>query len=436
MTGSARNSPKPDTERQDALCRDCGATASLAVSQRRCPVCKSPRLVRHAELIQLGVAHIDCDAFYAAIEKRDNPALQDKAVIIGGGRRGVVSTCCYIARIKGVHSAMPMFQATKLCPEAVIIRPDMAKYQKAGYEIRDLMRSFTPLVEPLSIDEAFLDLRGTDRLHGGPPAQSLVRLVNRIEKEVGITVSVGLSHNKFLAKLASDLDKPRGFSIIGAAETVSFLAELPVSTIYGIGKSMQKKLDRDGIRSIGQLQKMDERDLVQRYDSIGLRLSRLSRGEDNRKIEPQSVAKSISSETTFSEDLIAGAALEKHLWALAERTAERCKAKNVAGTTIVLKLKTSSFTTLTRNRSVNDPTQLADTIFSIGQTLLARVLNEKPGTKFRLIGIGVSGLVDAVHADPPDLADPDKGRRKAAEQAMDNLRNKFGRGAIKKGRSL
>ncbi len=199
---------------------------------------------------------------------------------------------------------------------------------------------------------------------------------------------------------------------------------------------MQKKLDRDGIRSIGQLQKMDERDLVQRYDSIGLRLSRLSRGEDNRKIVPQSVAKSISSETTFSEDLIAGAALEKHLWALAERTAERCKAKNVAGTTIVLKLKTSSFTTLTRNRSVNDPTQLADTIFSIGQTLLARVLNEKPGTKFRLIGIGVSGLVDAVHADPPDLADPDKGRRKAAEQAMDNLRNKFGRGAIKKGRSL
>ena len=263
-----------------------------------------------------------------------------------------------------------------------------------------------------------------------------MQLVNRIEEDIGITVSVGLSHNKFLAKLASDLDKPRGFSIIGAAETLTFLADLPVNAIYGIGKVMQKKLSRDGIRTIGQLQKMDERDLVARYDSIGLRLARLSRGQDSRKIVPQSVAKSISSETTFNEDLATLGALEKHLWALSERTAERCKRKNMAGTTIVLKLKTSSFTTLTRNRAIPDPTQLADTIFSVGKTLLTQLLAEKPGTKFRLIGIGVSGLVDGTHADPPDLADPDKSRRKAAEQAMDNLRDKFGRGAIKKGRSL
>ena len=331
---------------------------------------------------------------------------------------------------------MPMFQAKKLCPEAVIVRPDMEKYQKAGYQIRYLMRQYTPLVEPLSIDEAFLDLRGTDRLHGGPPAQSLVRLVNRIEEDIGITVSVGLSHNKFLAKLASDLDKPRGFSVIGAAETHSFLADLPVNAIYGIGKSMQKKLSRDGIRTIGQLQKMEERDLVARYDSIGLRLARLSRGQDNRKIVPQSTAKSISSETTFNEDLGKLEALEKHLWALSERTAERCKRKNMAGTTIVLKLKTSSFTTLTRNRAIADPTQLADTIFAVGKALLTQLLIDKPNTKFRLIGIGVSGLVDDTYADPPDLADPDKTRRKAAEQAMDDLRDKFGRGTIKKGRSL
>lgn len=441
MTGSAGSSPKPDTEHAEGgaaniLCRDCGTRTQVMDARRRCATCKSPRLISHDELFQLGVAHIDCDAFYAAIEKRDNPDLHDKPLIIGGGRRGVVSTCCYIARIKGVHSAMPMFQAKKLCPEAVIVRPDMEKYQKVGYQIRDLMREYTPLVEPLSIDEAFLDLRGTDRLHGGPPAQSLVQLVNRIEEDIGITVSVGLSHNKFLAKLASDLDKPRGFSIIGAAETLTFLADLPVNAIYGIGKAMQKKLSRDGIRTIGQLQKMDERDLVARYDSIGLRLARLSRGQDSRKIVPQSVAKSISSETTFNEDLATLGALEKHLWALSERTAERCKRKNMAGTTIVLKLKTSSFTTLTRNRAIPDPTQLADTIFSVGKTLLTQLLAEKPGTKFRLIGIGVSGLVDGTHADPPDLADPDKSRRKAAEQAMDNLRDKFGRGAIKKGRSL
>ncbi len=441
MTGSAGSSPKPDTDHAnggaaDLLCRDCGTRTQVQNARRRCATCKSPRLIAHDELFQLGVAHIDCDAFYAAIEKRDNPDLHDKPLIIGGGRRGVVSTCCYIARIKGVHSAMPMFQAKKLCPEAVIVRPDMEKYQKAGYQIRDLMRQYTPLVEPLSIDEAFLDLRGTDRLHGGPPAQSLVQLVNRIEEDIGITVSVGLSHNKFLAKLASDLDKPRGFSVIGAAETVTFLADLPVTAIYGIGKSMQKKLSRDGIRTIGQLQKMDERDLVARYDSIGLRLARLSRGQDSRKIVPQSVAKSISSETTFNEDLGTLGALEKHLWALSERTAERCKRKNMAGTTVVLKLKTSSFTTLTRNRAISDPTQLADTIFAVGKALLTRLLADKPGTKFRLIGIGLSGLVDGAHADPPDLADPDKTRRKAAEQAMDDLRGKFGRGAIKKGRSL
>ena len=196
---------------------------------------------------------------------------------------------------------------------------------------------------------------------------------------------------------------------------------------------MQKKLSRDGIRTIGQLQKMDERDLVARYDSIGLRLARLSRGQDSRKIVPQSVAKSISSETTFNEDLGTLGALEKHLWALSERTAERCKRKNMAGTTVVLKLKTTSFTTLTRNRAISDPTQLADTIFAVGKALLTRLLDDKPGTKFRLIGIGLSGLVDGAHADPPDLADPDKTRRKAAEQAMDDLRANSGAVPLKKG---
>lgn len=402
----------------------------------RCTSCHSPRLIKHDELPALGVAHLDCDAFYAAVEKRDNPELIDKPVIIGGGRRGVVSTCCYVARIRGVHSAMPMFQANKACPDAVIIKPDMEKYARVGREVRALMQELTPLVEPLSIDEAFMDLRGTERLHGGPAALSLIKLVNRIEAEIGITVSIGLSHNKFLAKLASDLDKPRGFSVIGEAETLDFLATLPVSAIWGVGKAMQAKLARDGIRHIAQLQKLDEAILAKRYDSMGLRLARLARGQDNRKITPSAAAKSISSETTFNEDLADAAALEKHLWRLSERTADRCKAKGVAGKTIVLKLKADRLSSLTRNRALPDPTQLADVIFATGKQLLRQMLSDKPGQKYRLIGIGVAGLVDAELADPMDLADPDKSKRKAAEQALDSLRDKFGKDSIKKGRSL
>ena len=309
MTSSPEKSPNTDS--LSALCRDCAALHTHAADNKRCPDCNSPRLLVHEELTELGVAHLDCDAFYAAVEKRDRPELQDKPVIIGGGRRGVVSTCCYVARIHGVHSAMLMFQAKKACPDAVIIKPDMEKYGRVGREVRGLMQQLTPLVEPLSIDEAFMDLRGTEKLHGGPAAQTLIKLVNRIENDIGITVSIGLSHNKFLAKLASDLNKPRGFSIIGAAETVSF-GPLPVSAIWGVGKVMQTRLARDGISQIAQLQKMDEADLARRYDSTGLRLARLAHGRDSRKVAPPAAAKSISSETTFNEDLSDAAALEKH----------------------------------------------------------------------------------------------------------------------------
>ena len=442
MTTSPEKSPPIVAEKvaeivaETGLCRDCATLFEAQPETRRCLTCHSPRLIRHSELPELGVAHLDCDAFYAAVEKRDNPALVDKPVIIGGGRRGVVSTCCYVARIHGVHSAMPMFQATKACPDAVIITPDMEKYGRVGREVRTLMQELTPLVEPLSIDEAFMDLRGTEKLHGGPPAQTLIRLVNKIENEIGITVSIGLSHNKFRAKLASDLNKPRGFSIIGAAETLDFLATMPVSAIWGVGKVMQARLARDGIRHIAQLQTMDEADLARRYDSTGLRLARLARGQDSRKIAPPAAAKSISSETTFNEDLSDSAALEKHLWRLSEKTATRCKNKGVAGKTIVLKMKADRLSSLTRNRALPDPTQLADVIFDSARYMMRQVLSEKPGTKFRLIGVGVAGMVDERLADPPDLADPDKAKRKAAEQAMDSLRDKFGQSTIKKGRGL
>src|SRR5256714_4449669 len=198
------------------FCRDC--LRDLDFPSTRCGECGSPRLVRHGQLPSLTLAHIDCDAFYATVERRDNPALADKPVIIGGGKRGVVSAACYIARTYGVRSAMPMFQALELCPSAAVIPPDMAKYVRVGRDVRQAMQALTPLVEPLSIDEAFLDLSGTERVHGMIPAKVLARFAREVEHNIGITVSVGLSCNKFLAKIASDLDKHRGFAAIDQVE--------------------------------------------------------------------------------------------------------------------------------------------------------------------------------------------------------------------------
>src|SRR5690349_10267309 len=245
-----------------ALCRDC--LNPCEGSDSRCPACGSPRLVVHAELERLAIAHVDCDAFYASVEKRDDPSLKDRPVIVGGGRRGVVAACCYVARLYGVRSAMPMFKALEACPSAIVIHPDMAKYARVGAEIRELMRAKTPLVEPLSIDEAFLDLSGTG-LHHASPAQTLAGLALEIEARIGVTVSIGLSYNRFLAKIASDLDKPRGFAALGRADAPGFLAGKPVSIIFGIGRVAQERLARDGYRMIADLQKADERDLMRLY---------------------------------------------------------------------------------------------------------------------------------------------------------------------------
>ncbi|MGE3990942.1 DNA polymerase IV [Pseudorhodoplanes sp.] len=412
------------------LCRDC---LSETVSATRCGACGSPRLARHPEIHALSVAHIDCDAFYATIEKRDDPSLADKPLIVGGGVRGVVSTACYIARTYGVHSAMPMFKARRLCPDAVVVRPDMAKYAAVAREIRKRMRELTPLVEPVSIDEAFLDLSGTERLHGRSAAQSLARFAIAVEREVGITVSVGLSYNKFLAKIASDLDKPRGFAMLGRAEAASFLAAKPISIIFGIGKVAQERLARGGFRTIADLQRSDEIELMRRLGPEGQRLSRLARGIDHRKVVPDRDAKSISAETTFDTDIAALRPLEKLLWGLSERVSARLKASGVSGTTVTIKLKTAEFQTRTRARSLSDPTQLARRIFDCGRELLAKEID---GTKFRLIGIGVSNLKSADAADPDDLVDPRARKAASSERAVDTLRAKFGRGAIMRGLAL
>ncbi|MCX7305359.1 MAG: DNA polymerase IV [Hyphomicrobiales bacterium] len=419
----------PVNNPEHGFCRDCMTCQSSGAA--RCERCGSPRLARHAELYRLHLAHIDCDAFYASVEKRDNPALREKPVIIGGGKRGVVSTACYIARIKGVRSAMPMFKALAACPEAVVIAPDMEKYVRVGREVRAMMQALTPLVEPLSIDEAFLNLSGTERLHGRPPAMVLADFARTVEKEIGISVSAGLSYCKFLAKVASDFRKPRGFSVIGDAEAVGFLADQPVTLIWGVGKAFATTLERDGIRMIGQLQKLDRSELMRRYGTMGDRLYHLARGQDERLVHPDRDAKSVSAETTFDTDLASPADLVPVLRALSEKVSARLKKSGIAGGTVVLKLKTQDFKLRTRNRQLGDPTQLADRIFQTGLHLLEK---EADGTtRYRLLGIGVSDLGDSDKADPPDLVDGAARKRAMAEGAIDSLREKFGRKAVETG---
>lgn len=416
------------------LCRDCFHTdrlASEAPHPPNCPMCQSTRLVIHPELGGLSVAHIDCDAFYASVEKRDNPELADKPVIVGGGKRGVVSAACYVARIYGVRSAMPMFKALKACPDAVVIRPNMDKYSAAGKEVRNLMLEATPMVEPISIDEAFLDLSGTERLHHQPPAATLAQLVKRIETEIGVTASIGLSYNKFLAKIASDLDKPRGFAVIGEAEGVSFLASKPVGIIWGVGKALRSKLEKDGLHTVGDLKKFDKFELMARYGAMGKRLYHFARGEDDRSVSPEGETKSISSETTFNEDIADAETLKAELWPLCETVARRMKAKEFAGRTVTVKLKTKDFKTITRSRTLPNPTQLAETLYRTGAPILEKEAN---GRAFRLIGIGASELTNPDQADPLDLADPDSEKRAQVERAIDQVRAKLGKDILKKGR--
>ena len=387
----------------------------------------------HAEVNALSIAHIDCDAFYASVEKRDDPSLADKALIIGGGRRGVVSTACYIARLSGVRSAMPMFKALKLCPDAVVVRPRMDKYAEVSREIRAMMLSLTPQVEPLSLDEAFLDLTGTERLHGAVPAIALARLVQRISDELGVTASVGLSDCKFLAKIASDLDKPRGYSIIGRGEALDFLESKPVSTIWGVGGALNAKLKRDGIATIGDLRELGQSDLVARYGSMGLRLHNLSHARDTRTVDPGGKMKSVSAETTLSDDLADPDLLRAHLWQLSEKVSARCKTKDIAGHTISLKLKTSDFRIITRSVTRDTPTQLADVVYHAAERPLAALVGTQA---YRLIGVGLTNLVpmDTVpEAIGADLFDPNAPKRAQAERAVDSIREKFGRDSVDKG---
>ena len=414
----------------ETLCRDCGSRPDAVL--KACPACGSLRVVRHRELHDLAIAHLDCDAFYAAVEKRDRPELRDRPVIVGGHHRGVVAACCYLARASGVHSAMPMFRALEACPEAVVVRPDMKKYAAVGREVRAMMLELTPLVEPLSIDEAFMDLSGTESLHCASPAATLAALARRVETELAITLSIGLSTNKFLAKIASDLDKPRGFAVIGRAEARSFLAAKPVGLLWGVGPVMERRLARDGITRIGELAGIEEDELAARYGKIGRRLWACARGEDDRPVDPNREARSVSSEITLEEDIADPERLRAILWKLAETLARRLRKAGLAAGGVTLKLKTAGFRTVTRSRRLHTATRSADRMFRVAEPLLAR---EADGRAFRLIGVGAYDLVTDAQDTQAGLFDAGPGEEDL-DEVLDGLRDRFGDDAVVRGRGF
>ena len=406
---------------RDGFCRDCDAP--VAADARRCPACGSPRLVVDREAFSLNIAHVDCDAFFASIEKRDNPALRERPVAVGGERRGVVAAACYVARTFGVRSAMPVATARRLCPDLVLIRPDKEKYAREGRRIRRIMERFTPLVEPISIDEAFLDLSGTRRLHGAPPAVSLARLARAVEAETGLSISIGLSHNKFLAKMASDLDKPRGFALIPRHATQAFLDALAVEDLWGVGPAAARALAASGIRTVAQLRARDHHWLVARFGRLGAHLHEIARGRDPRPVTPEHETKSISAETTFARDISRRDDLEAILWQMARRVMESAFDKGLAGHVVTVKLKHADFTTRTASATLAEPTMLAGRIFRAARPLLARLHDGGP---CRLVGVGISSLVAAGEDMLCASLDERAARQARAELAMEDLRRRLG----------
>ena len=400
----------------------------------RCHLCKSPLLVTHPELFDLSIAHIDCDAFYASIEKRERPEIADKPLIIGGGNRGVVSTACYIARIRGVKSAMPIFQALKLCPEAIILRPRMGLYGEISIQIRQLMEELSPAVEPISLDEAFIDLSGTEKLHKAPPAIMLSKLICKINSQFGLTASIGLSHNKFLAKIASDIDKPFGFSVIGRAQTKKFLENKPIRLISGVGTATQLALEEAGIHRIGDLLRWSQKDLIKKFGKTGIKLWHLAQGKDTRSVSRNPPMKSISSETTFERDTSDREILEGHLWRACEKISARAKIKNSVGSTVVLKLKNSKHKITTRRIKLEAPTNLAQKLFGSLKKLIDREENKNC---YRLLGVSLSELRNEKEAlRYYGTFDQIEIEQSKTEKATDEVRAKFGTNAIFKGRAL
>lgn len=378
------------------------------------------------------ITHIDMDAFYASVEQRDRPELRGLPVIVGADPkgRGVVSACSYEARTFGVHSAMPISRAYRACPQGIYLPVDMDKYARVSAEIMAVLSAFSPLVEPVSVDEAFIDLTGTETLWG-PPFEAVRRIKARIKDETGLTASAGLAANKFVAKVASDLRKPDGLVVVEPGREAEFLAPLPIERLWGVGKVTARELQALGVVTIGQLQRVAPRALAARLGPHGPDLLDLAFGRDARPVEPFSPPKSMGAETTFEHDCSDPARLEETLRAQAERVARELRAERLAASRVTLKLRWADFRTLTRSHT-GDPTQDGLEIYRRATTLLARERLIQP---VRLIGVSASTFRPQASGQLP-LLDPAAVRREHLARAVDRITGRFGRSAILPARLL
>ena len=387
------------------------------------------------------ILHMDMDAFYASVEQRDRPELRGRPVVVGAppNRRGVVSTASYEARAFGIHSAMPSRTAGRLCPHAVFVAPRMETYEEVSRQVMAIAHEFTPLVEPLSLDEAFLDVRGALRLW--PDAVAIAREIKRrVRERTALTVSVGVAVNKFLAKVASDLEKPDGLTVVPASESeiLAFLAPLPATKIWGIGKKSAARLDSAGLRTIGQLQAMSEAQLRPFFGTDGARhVWELARGRDERTVETEWEEKSISAENTFDRDCASMDVVRQTLLELAERVGARLRGAGKRARTAQVKIRFSDFTTITRRATFPAPADTDRALVAAARRLFERERVREP---VRLIGFGVSnlesnagGVAEQPALFPDPESEPNRPRDRAIDRAVDRLRDRFGRDAVKRG---
>jgi DNA polymerase-4 len=379
------------------------------------------------------VIHVDMDAFYASVEVMDNPALAGKPVIVGGTpeTRGVVAAASYEARKFGVHSAMSSYRAHKLCPHGVFILPRMSRYVEVSRQIHGILDSFTPLVEPISIDEAFLDVTASESLFG-TGAEIGRTIKQRIRREIGLVASVGIAPNKFLAKLASDLEKPDGFVVITQDGAEARLAPLPVSRLWGVGKVTEAKLVAAGIHTIGDVVRADHAKLERLVGSYAPHMQELARGLDDRPVIPDAEAKSIGAENTFPRDIADAEALRAELDLLSERVAERARADGVVGHTVNLKARYADFTTVTRAVTLPGPTSESVVIRGAARLLLEERL-DREGRALRLLGVSLSNLTHADELSGDLFATPRTSRNRTLDGVMDALRARFGARAVRRG---
>jgi DNA polymerase-4 len=376
------------------------------------------------------ILHIDMDAFYASVEQLDCPWLKGRCVIVGGSsRRGVVSAASYEARKFGVRSAMPIFQARQLCPQGVFVRPRMDRYQQVSREVMDILRGFSPLVEPVSIDEAFVDLAGTEGLYG-PPAVLARTLKTEIRARLHLTCSIGVAPNRFLAKIASDFNKPDGLTVIAPNQVQGFIERLPINQVPGVGPKTLAKVAALGIRFLGDIRKFSEPSLRARFGSYGARLYELAGGIDPTPVMPDSPAKSVSSECTLEEDTADRAALTRCLLQQAEEVAAGLRQERVNARTVVLKIRHADFRLFTRRRTFAPPTQSSKELYQQAIRLLAEY---RLTQRVRLVGLGATGFVPAEAPRQQELFASKETSREGWEKVdrtVATIKGKFGDGAI------